>query len=84
MRSDRSMSFVSELFATTDAEKLRELGTRKILRRALTAKDLVAIGLGTLDQRCARHTRAPVESIQQASKRLMRTKLVAAVDTATY
>ncbi len=42
------MSFFSELFATTDAEKLRELGTRKILRRALTAKDLVAIGLGTM------------------------------------
>jgi APA family basic amino acid/polyamine antiporter len=42
------MSFVSELFATTDAEKLRELGTRKILRRALTARDLVAIGLGTM------------------------------------
>ncbi|MGA8100071.1 MAG: amino acid permease [Candidatus Cybelea sp.] len=42
------MPFISELFATTDAEKLRELGTRKILRRALTAKDLVAIGLGTM------------------------------------
>lgn len=42
------MSIWSELFATTDAEKLRELGTRKILRRALTAKDLVAIGLGTM------------------------------------
>lgn len=42
------MSFFSELFATTDAEKLREIGTRKILRRALTAKDLIAIGLGTM------------------------------------
>ncbi|MFZ0033043.1 MAG: amino acid permease [Candidatus Cybelea sp.] len=42
------MPFFSELFATTDAEKLRELGTRKILRRALTAKDLIAIGLGTM------------------------------------
>lgn len=42
------MSFLSELFATTDAEKLREIGTRKILRRALTAKDLIAIGLGTM------------------------------------
>ncbi|MGA9945217.1 MAG: amino acid permease [Candidatus Cybelea sp.] len=42
------MPFFSELFATTDPEKLRELGTRKILRRALTAKDLVAIGLGTM------------------------------------
>ncbi len=42
------MSFFSALFATTDVEKLRELGSRKILRRALTAKDLVAIGLGTM------------------------------------
>lgn len=42
------MPFFSELFATTDAEKLRELGTRKILRRALTARDLIAIGLGTM------------------------------------
>lgn len=42
------MSFASRLFATTNAEKLRELGSRKILRRALTAKDLVAIGLGTM------------------------------------
>jgi APA family basic amino acid/polyamine antiporter len=42
------MSFVSELFATTNVDKLRELGRRKLLRRALTAKDLVAIGLGTM------------------------------------
>ena len=42
------MSFVTELFATTNVDKLRELGRRKILRRALTAKDLVAIGLGTM------------------------------------
>lgn len=42
------MSFASQLFATTDVEKLRELSTRKILRRALTAKDLIAIGLGTM------------------------------------
>ncbi|MFY9631490.1 MAG: amino acid permease [Candidatus Cybelea sp.] len=42
------MSFFSALFATTDVEKLRELGTRKILRRALTAKDLISIGLGTM------------------------------------
>ncbi|MBV8196931.1 MAG: amino acid permease, partial [Candidatus Eremiobacteraeota bacterium] len=42
------MSFLSELFATTDAEKLRELGTRKILRRALTARDLIAIALGAM------------------------------------
>ncbi len=42
------MSFFSTLFATTDVEKLRKFGTRKILRRALTAKDLIAIGLGTM------------------------------------
>ncbi len=42
------MSFVSDLFATTNVDKLRELASRRILRRALTAKDLVAIGLGTM------------------------------------
>jgi APA family basic amino acid/polyamine antiporter len=42
------MSFFSTLFATTDVEKLRVLGTRKILRRALTANDLISIGLGTM------------------------------------
>lgn len=42
------MSFVSQLFATTNVDKLRELSQRKILRRALSAKDLVAIGLGTM------------------------------------
>jgi len=42
------MSFVSELFATTNVDKLREMGKSKVLRRALTAKDLVAIGLGTM------------------------------------
>ncbi|HEU5480818.1 MAG TPA: amino acid permease, partial [Candidatus Tumulicola sp.] len=48
MRTSARMSFVTELFATTNVDKLRELGRRKILRRALTAKDLVAIGLGTM------------------------------------
>jgi len=42
------MSFVAELFATTSVDKLRALSKQKILRRALTAKDLVAIGLGTM------------------------------------
>ncbi len=42
------MSFVSQLFATTNVDKLRELGSRRILKRALTAKDLIAIGLGTM------------------------------------
>jgi basic amino acid/polyamine antiporter, APA family len=42
------MSIVSTLFATSSVEKLRELSKSKRLRRALTAKDLVAIGLGTM------------------------------------
>ncbi len=42
------MSFVSELFATTNVDKLRALAQQKILKRALSAKDLVAIGLGTM------------------------------------
>jgi APA family basic amino acid/polyamine antiporter len=42
------MPFVSQLFATTDVDKLRALAQQKILKRALTAKDLVAIGLGTM------------------------------------
>jgi basic amino acid/polyamine antiporter, APA family len=42
------MSFVSQLFATTNVDKLRALARQKILKRALTAKDLVAIGLGTM------------------------------------
>ena len=42
------MSFVAQLFATSSVEKLRELSKSKRLRRALTAKDLVAIGLGTM------------------------------------
>jgi APA family basic amino acid/polyamine antiporter len=42
------MSFVSTLFATSSVEKLREMAKSRRLRRALTAKDLVAIGLGTM------------------------------------
>ncbi|MGZ3507293.1 MAG: amino acid permease [Vulcanimicrobiaceae bacterium] len=38
----------SRLFATTNIDKLRALADQRILRRALTAKDLVAIGLGTM------------------------------------
>jgi basic amino acid/polyamine antiporter, APA family len=40
--------FVSRLFSTLDIAKLRELGSRKILRRVLTGKDLIAVGLGTM------------------------------------
>jgi APA family basic amino acid/polyamine antiporter len=42
------MSFASQLFATSSVDKLREVAKSKRLRRALTAKDLVAIGLGTM------------------------------------
>ena len=42
------MTFFARLFETTDVDRLRQLASRKILRRALTAKDLVAIGLGTM------------------------------------
>jgi APA family basic amino acid/polyamine antiporter len=42
------MSFVTQLFATSSVEKLREMSKSKRLRRALTAKDLVSIGLGTM------------------------------------
>jgi APA family basic amino acid/polyamine antiporter len=42
------MSVASRLFGTTNVDKLRALSQQKILRRALTAKDLVAIGLGTM------------------------------------
>jgi APA family basic amino acid/polyamine antiporter len=42
------MSLADRLFATTDVDKLRALSKQKILRRALTGKDLIAIGLGTM------------------------------------
>ena len=42
------MSFASQLFATTNVERLRALADKKILRRALTGRDLIAIGLGTM------------------------------------
>ena len=42
------MSFSQRLFGTSSVEKLRELSKGKILRRALTGKDLIAIGLGTM------------------------------------
>jgi len=42
------MSIAARLFGTTNVDKLRALSQQKILKRALTAKDLVAIGLGTM------------------------------------
>ncbi len=42
------MSFVRELVATTNLESLRALAKRRILRRALSGRDLISIGLGTM------------------------------------
>ena len=42
------MSLAARLFATTNVDKLRALSQQKLLRRALTAKDLIGIGLGTM------------------------------------
>ncbi|MDQ6823368.1 MAG: amino acid permease [Candidatus Eremiobacteraeota bacterium] len=42
------MSFTQRLFATSSVEKLRQLSKGKILRRVLTGRDLIAIGLGTM------------------------------------
>jgi APA family basic amino acid/polyamine antiporter len=42
------MSFIADLFATSSVDKLRAISKTKTLRRALTAKDLVSIGLGTM------------------------------------
>ena len=42
------MSFVGRLFATTNVDKLRALSKNRVLRRVLTAKDLMSIGLGTM------------------------------------
>ena len=42
------MSFVGRLIATTNVDSLRALAKNKILRRALTAKDLMAIGIGSM------------------------------------
>lgn len=46
--TSRAMSVLHRLVATTNLEHLRALSQRKILRRALTGKDLVAIGLGSM------------------------------------
>jgi APA family basic amino acid/polyamine antiporter len=42
------MPFLSQLFATSSVERLREQSKNKTLRRVLTARDLVSIGLGTM------------------------------------
>ena len=42
------MSFAGRLLATTNVDRLREIARNKVLRRALTARDLASIGLGTM------------------------------------
>jgi APA family basic amino acid/polyamine antiporter len=39
---------LNRLFATTSVERLRELAKNRTLRRALSARDLASIGLGTM------------------------------------
>jgi APA family basic amino acid/polyamine antiporter len=48
LRTVGGMSFAQRLFATSSVDRLRAFSKGKTLRRALTAKDLVAIGLGTM------------------------------------
>ena len=42
------MSFVSRLIATTNVDSLRALSKNKILKRALSARDLASIGIGAM------------------------------------
>ena len=42
------MSFVARLIATTNVDSLRALSRNKVLRRALSARDLASIGIGAM------------------------------------
>jgi APA family basic amino acid/polyamine antiporter len=42
------MSFAGKLIATTNVDNLRALAKNKILKRALTARDLMSIGIGSM------------------------------------
>jgi APA family basic amino acid/polyamine antiporter len=44
----RSATFIGRLFATTSLERLKNESRRNTLRRALGARDLMAVGLGTM------------------------------------
>jgi APA family basic amino acid/polyamine antiporter len=46
--NEPDVSFLHRLVATTDVDKLRGQAAKRELRRALTAKDLIAIGLGSM------------------------------------
>ncbi len=41
-------SFIGELFATANLEKLRALSEKRILRRVLTGRDVLSIGVGAM------------------------------------
>ncbi len=45
---DKGDSFVGRLFSTTSLESLRDASRPAVLRRALRARDLIAVGLGTM------------------------------------
>jgi APA family basic amino acid/polyamine antiporter len=42
------MSFVARLVATTSVDQLRAIAKNKVLKRALTARDLASIGIGSM------------------------------------
>jgi APA family basic amino acid/polyamine antiporter len=46
--ASRSSTFIGRLFATTSLERLRNESRRNTLKRALGARDLMAVGLGTM------------------------------------
>jgi APA family basic amino acid/polyamine antiporter len=46
--ASRSASFLGHLFATTSLERLRNESRRDTLKRVLGARDLMAVGLGTM------------------------------------
>jgi APA family basic amino acid/polyamine antiporter len=46
--ASRASTFFGRLFATTSLERLRNESRRNTLRRALGARDLMAVGLGTM------------------------------------
>jgi len=48
IKTGASLSFVGKLFATTSIDAMRDEKRPSVLRRALRARDLIAIGLGSM------------------------------------
>jgi basic amino acid/polyamine antiporter, APA family len=48
VKPDAPTSFVGKLFATTSIDAMRDVNRPSVLRRALRARDLIAIGLGSM------------------------------------